>query len=119
MYMLVIKLMAPPFLHSHSGRLQSGWLNLPTGSTYPVLPYHVYFVFITLLKDVSHYDVSVLFMSVMGSKKRLDTGVCGCHWVGGVSTIQFCLGFCFALQSLYGSRIASQISSHCVLLCVL
>ena len=39
MDMLVITLMAPPFLHSHSGRLQSGWLNLPTGSTYPGLPY--------------------------------------------------------------------------------
>ena len=31
--MLVIKLMAPPFLHSLSGRLQGG------GSTYPGLPY--------------------------------------------------------------------------------
>ena len=41
-YMLVIKFMAPPFLHSHSGRQQSGWLNLPTGSTYPGLPYRSY-----------------------------------------------------------------------------
>ena len=36
----------------------------------------------TLLKVVSYYDLSVLYMSVMGFQKRrsLDVG-----WVGGVS----------------------------------
>ena len=38
--------MAPPFLYSHSGRLQSGWFNLPTGSTYPGLPYWWYHYFL-------------------------------------------------------------------------
>ena len=47
--------------------------------------YHMYSVCIycTLLKVVSHYDLSVLFMSVMGFKKHLH------RWcVGGVRSIQ-------------------------------
>ena len=43
----------------------------------------------TLLKVVGCYDLSVLSMSVMVSKKKkLDGG-----WVGGVSSIQFVFGF--------------------------
>ena len=42
----------------------------------------------TLLKVVSYYDLSVLSMSVMGFKNSLNGG-----WVGGVSSIQFYLGF--------------------------
>ena len=49
--------------------------------------YNVYSVCIivyTLLKVVNYYDLSVLFMSVMGFKtKSLDEG-----WVGGMSSIQ-------------------------------
>ena len=41
-----------------------------------------------LFKVVSHYDLSVLSMSAMVSKKRLDRG-----WVGGVSYIQCFLNF--------------------------
>ena len=41
----------------------------------------------TLLKVVSHYDFSVLSMSVMGFQKKK----CGCE-VGGVSSTQFYFG---------------------------
>ena len=44
-------------------------------------------LYIMLLKVVSHYDLNVLSMSVMGFQKSLDRG-----WVGWVSSIQF---FCF------------------------
>ena len=46
----------------------------------------------TLLKVVGYYDLSVLYMSVMGFKKKFGWG-----WVGGVSSIQFFLDFwnCF------------------------
>ena len=40
----------------------------------------------TLLKVVGYYDLSVLSMSVF--KKKFGWG-----WVGGLSSIQFCLGF--------------------------
>ena len=47
----------------------------------------VFCMYITLLKVVGYYDLSGLSMSVMGfQKKHLDGG-----WVGGVSSIQFCL----------------------------
>ena len=40
----------------------------------------------TLIQVVGYYNLSVLSMSVMGFKKKLDGG-----WVGGVSSIQFFL----------------------------
>ena len=52
----------------------------------------------TLLKVVVYYDLSVLFMSVMGFKKKKKIG-CG---VGGVSYIQVFFGIfgkCLTLQS--------------------
>ena len=43
-----------------------------------------------VLKIVSHYDLNVLSMSVMGfQQKSVDMGMGGC--VGGVSSIQFFL----------------------------
>ena len=45
-------------------------------------------VLYTLLKVVSYYDLSVLSMSVMGFQKKFGLG-----WVGGVTSIQFYLGF--------------------------
>ena len=42
-----------------------------------------------LLKVVSYYDLSVLSMSVMGSKKKSLDG----EWVGGVNSIQVYFGF--------------------------
>ena len=48
----------------------------------------------TLLKVVGYYDLSVLYMSVMGFQKKKIGG-----WVGGVSSIQFFLGICLTLQS--------------------
>ena len=42
-----------------------------------------------LLKVVGYYDLSVLSMSVMGFQKKSLYG----GWVGGVSSIQFFLGF--------------------------
>ena len=42
----------------------------------------------TLLKVVGYYDLSVLSMSVMVSKKKFGWG-----WVGQLSSIQFFLGF--------------------------
>ena len=51
----------------------------------------MYFLY-TLLKVVSHYDLSVLSMSVVGFRKKkvLIEG-----WVGGVSSIAFFWGFIF------------------------
>ena len=52
----------------------------------------------TLLKVVGYYDLSVLSMSVMRLKKKLDGG----GWVGGVSYIQiffWIFGIFFTLQS--------------------
>ena len=47
----------------------------------------MYSVCICIATIVGYYDFSVQFMSVMGfHKKSLDGG-----WVGGVSSIQFCL----------------------------
>ena len=46
-----------------------------------------------LLKVVNYYDLSVLSMSVMGSKQNVWMG-----WVGGVSTIQVYFGICLTLQ---------------------
>ena len=43
----------------------------------------------TLLKVVGYYDLSVLSMSVMGFQQKKF----GWGWVGGVSSIQFCLDF--------------------------
>ena len=55
-------------------------------------------VYYTLLKVVSYYDLSVLSMSVMGFQKKFGWG----GWVGGLSSIQFYLGFFnFAKPLLY------------------
>ena len=43
----------------------------------------ILFEYITLLKNVNYYELSVLSMSVMGFQKNLDGG-----WVGGVRSIQ-------------------------------
>ena len=51
----------------------------------------VFCLYVTLLKVVSYYDLSVLSMSVMGFKKKVWMGVGG--WVGGVSSIQVFFGF--------------------------
>ena len=48
-----------------------------------------------LLNVVSHYDLNVLSMSVMGFQKKTR-----CGWVGGVSTIHFFLEFKFFKLSL-------------------
>ena len=50
----------------------------------------------TLLKVVGYYDLSVLSMSVMVSKKSLDGG----GWAGGLRHIQYI--FCLTLQSPLG-----------------
>ena len=47
-----------------------------------------------LLKVVSHYDLRVLSMSVMGFQKiKLDSGQVGRVTLGGVSSIHFYFGF--------------------------
>ena len=50
-----------------------------------------------ILKVVSHYDLSVLFIPVMGCQKRSDRAAGG--WVGGVSSIQFLCAIFLTLQS--------------------
>ena len=49
----------------------------------------MYFLY-TLLKVVSRYDLSVLSMSEMGFQKKKASIK---WWVGGVSSIAFCLDF--------------------------
>ena len=52
-------------------------------------PVLIFWSSIPLLKVVSYYDLSVLSMLVM----RLQNKKFGWGWVGGVSSIQFYLGF--------------------------
>ena len=54
----------------------------------------------SLIKCVSHYDFSVLSMSVMGfPKQKLDGGG------GGVSSIQYFLGIFLSLQSHFSASL--------------
>ena len=74
---------------SHSDLLL---LKLSQNSPKPVLVFWssiaCVFCLYTFLKVVGYYDLSVLSMSVMGFQKKFGWG-----WVGGVSPIQFLLGF--------------------------
>ena len=63
----------------------------------------------TLLKMVGYYDLSVLSMSVMVSKK-IWMG-----WVGGLRPIQFVLGFLDFFLTLQGSLFTRGLFSLAVL----
>ena len=80
MDMLVIKLMAPPFLHSHSGRLQSGWLNFPRS---PLLGPILFLICINDLEEgvtgniLKFADDTKLFRKTkeIGGKKKLQDDI--------------------------------------------
>ena len=68
---------------------------IPYWQWYIAVSYHVYCVCITLLKCASHYDLSVLFMSVMGFKENWT----GSGWVRWAVSICFCFLENVTLQS--------------------